>query len=273
MLEEFCFGIFVRMEVAVERAGGESFSECLGYLAERAHENLRTEVALRKIAAGTPGEVAVARAGAGGALAGVSVLTAAGLLFVEASGPAAALGLLPARPPAHVTLSREVAAWLWPAIAARWRIAREHRLLAMVATRPPPGPAGRWAEPRDIPALEAYQRIYNEERRGNAAPDWPAQVAARQVAVLEHGGRVVAALRRSGETARYACIGGTFTFPEHRRAGHSAALVAFVAGEILPERAGGVHLIVDDDNLPAIALYRRLGFEEKGGCAMAYFGL
>ena len=31
-----------------------------------------------------------------------------------------------------------------------------------------------------------------------------------------------------------------------------------------------VHLVVDEDNLAAIGLYRRVGFQEIGKCYMAY---
>jgi ribosomal protein S18 acetylase RimI-like enzyme len=31
-----------------------------------------------------------------------------------------------------------------------------------------------------------------------------------------------------------------------------------------------VHLVVDDDNVTAIALYRSLNFERRGSCYMAY---
>ncbi|MCP3918670.1 MAG: GNAT family N-acetyltransferase [bacterium] len=77
--------------------------------------------------------------------------------------------------------------------------------------------------------------------------------------MLERDRRVVSVLCRSGATPDYACIGGTFTFPEYRQRGLGKHLCAFLITELLHE-VSAVQLIVVDDNLPAIALYRSLGF-------------
>jgi hypothetical protein len=45
--------------------------------------------------------------------------------------------------------------------------------------------------------------------------------------------------------------------------------MAFITAAILAERPA-VHLIVDDDNTAAIALYRSLGFYTTGRCYIAY---
>ena len=67
----------------------------------------------------------------------------------------------------------------------------------------------------------------------------------------------------------HSLIRGTWTDPTHRQRGLAARLTAFIVGSLLAERPA-VHLVVDDDNAPAIALYRSLGFEELGRCYMAY---
>jgi ribosomal protein S18 acetylase RimI-like enzyme len=46
-------------------------------------------------------------------------------------------------------------------------------------------------------------------------------------------------------------------------------LTAFVTIALLAQRPA-VHLMVDDDNIAALTLYRSLGFEEVGRAYMAY---
>jgi predicted GNAT family acetyltransferase len=138
--------------------------------------------------------------------------------------------------------------------------------------RTAPGPGeGRWASPADRPALERYQAAYNEERHTTTAPDWDRLTSRPSVAVLERDGRIVAVVKRTADTARYATIGGTWTDPAFRHQGLAGRLTPFLVNALLAE-APAVHLIVDDDNAPAIALYRSLNFEETGSCWMAYLG-
>jgi ribosomal protein S18 acetylase RimI-like enzyme len=169
-----------------------------------------------------------------------------------------------------VTASGKVKAWLRPRLLeCGAAITREHNLLAMACRKPPDGGEGRWAGPSDRSALERYQTAYNDERATTTSPDWSALLSRPTVAVLEEEGRVVSVIKRTADTARYATIGGTWTEPSGRQRGLAARLTAFVVGQLLRERPA-VHLVVDDDNAAAIALYRSLGFEEVGRCYMAY---
>jgi predicted GNAT family acetyltransferase len=130
-------------------------------------------------------------------------------------------------------------------------------------------PEGRWARLEDVAGLREYQAAYNEERGTQTDRDWPAAIGRRGVAVVERAGRIASVLCRSGETRRVACIGGTYTFPDFRRCGLASRLTAFMVGDLLGEH-DAVQLVVDDDNVAAIALYRGIGFETIGGCYMAY---
>ncbi len=76
-------------------------------------------------------------------------------------------------------------------------------------------------------------------------------------------------MKRTADTARYATIGGTWTDPAYRGRGLAKRLTAFIIGELLRDRPA-VHLIVDDDNAAAIALYRSLSFDAGGACYMGY---
>jgi ribosomal protein S18 acetylase RimI-like enzyme len=255
-------------------------AEALDWLADHAHENLGTEIALRAAAVGA-GPWRVATTGRADGLAGVSVWVPGGQWFLEAGGEApvaelvAAVGQGGAEWPAKVTTSGTVKAWLRALLIGEGgagMITREHDLLAMVCRRPPEYGQGRWAMPADREALERYQAAYNRERGTTTAPDWDGLLRRPAVAVLEENGRIAAVVKRTADTARYATIGGTWTDPTHRRRGLAARLTAFVTAGLLAERPA-VHLIVDDDNRAAIALYRSLGFEEVGRCYMAYLSL
>jgi ribosomal protein S18 acetylase RimI-like enzyme len=250
------------------------WTEGIDWLAGYAHENLGTEVALRCAAPG--GAVDVALAHRDGALAGVSVSSTGGQWFLEATRPDVARELVASvlttgvrGRPSKVTASGGVKAWLRPVLEEAGIIRREHDLLAMLCREAPKGRDGRWATSADRAALERYQVAYNEERRTSITPDWDELLGRPAVAVLEDGGRIVAVVKRTADTMRYATIGGTWTEPALRGRGLAARLTGFIVDALLNHRPA-VHLVVDDDNEPAIALYRSLGFEEVGRCYMAY---
>lgn len=254
------------------RGGGE---EALAWLAERAHEKLGTEIAFRN--AGRFGWHVDAVAGPDGRLGGLSVSSPGGQWHLEATSLAATAELVDVVAlrsrrgwPARVTTPGTVKGWLQPALAERKVVPfREHDQLAMVCRTPLAGGEGRWATPADRPALERYQALYNEERRTTIAPDWDTALQHRTIAVLESDGRIVAAVKRTADTARYATIGGTWTDPAFRGRGLARRLATFLVGAVIQERPA-VHLIVDDDNSAAIALYRSLRFQGTGSCYMAY---
>lgn len=252
-------------------------AEAIDWLAANAHENLGTEISLRRASAGEDWRIALSRL-ADGSLSGVSVSQPGGQWFLDATGPEAAVDLVAAVAgtasawPAKVTTSGRVKAWLRPALAERGvTVVRQHDLLVMVCRTPPGSGEGRWASPADRPALEAYQAAYNEERGTAIAPDWDAVTSRPSIAVLEEAGRIVAVVKRTADTAGYATMGGTWTDPACRHRGLARRVTSFLLTALLAE-APAVHLVVDDDNAPAIALYRSLDFEATGSCAMAYLG-
>jgi ribosomal protein S18 acetylase RimI-like enzyme len=248
----------------------------LAWLAEHAHENLGTEISLRQA---PPAQYVSVAYRTGGGLAGVSVASPGGQWFLEADSFGATsdlvtdVGALAASAgcwPAKLTASGALKPWLRPLLAGQGVApVREHDLLAMVCSQSSTGGEGRWAREADRPALERYQELYNAERRTAIAPDWGRVLERQTVAVLEEAGRIVAVVKRTAGTTRYATIGGTWTDPAHRGRGLAKRLTAFLVAALLADRPT-VHLIVDDDNTAAIALYRSLGFEQVGSCYMAY---
>ena len=252
-------------------------AEAIEWLAEHAHENLGTEIAVRAAAAHGGWDIVLTR-GPDGGLAGVSVSAPGAQWYLEANGVEAAgelvVGVAGAGRgggwPVKLRTSGAVKAWVQPLLGglglAPWR---EHDQLVMVCREAPRGGAGRWATAADRPALERYQTLYNAERRTNLVPDWDRLLQRPAIAVFVHDGQIVAAVKRTADTARYATIANIWTDPTFRGRGFAARLSAFLLGEVLAERTA-VHLIVDDDNHAAIALYRSLGFQATGRCWTAY---
>lgn len=261
-----------RAPMELDREPSEAtLGQAADWLSLHCHENLGAEILLRGRTKRPLGLAHIARRG--GAFCGVSVLSASGGWYLEASDAETAVALVEAMPvdrPKRLTTVAAVRDWAHPAVEARWKIARHHRLLSMTCVQAEGG-QGRWATDADVPMLEEYQRLYNAERRTTTQARWNDALARKQVAVLEDGGRIVAVVKRSGETARYACIGETFTFPEFRKKGYGKKLTAFMVQRLLDE-CPRVHCIVEDDNASALALYRALDFGEIGECFIDYFG-
>lgn len=246
-----------------------SIKEALRWLARHPPRHLGAEIVLRERFV-TPWRLWI-HADAS-EIAGLSLHHPGGTWSLVASGDEVARRLAAAVlgecVPSKVHLSSEDRDRLRPGIRKCCRIAREHDLVAMQVSTHPPDAEGRWAGPADVPFLESYQTAYNAERRAGMDHDWKRRVAERRTAVLEQDGEIVAVLNHSGSTPTHAAIGGIWTHPRRRRRGHATRLTAFVIGELLATHPH-VHLVVDDDNAPAIGLYRGLGFETIGG---VYFG-
>ena len=128
---------------------------------------------------------------------------------------------------------------------------------------------GRFAQLSDIPRLIEYQKLYNIERQVNENPDWSEVIRHRKIIVHEVDRMIVSIVRFGIETDRLVTLGGTFTFPWLRRKGYAEQVLKFAVNHIVG--SGRIaHLIVDQDNLSAVELYRRLGFTCRGTAYVAY---
>lgn len=263
----------IREQHRAGRSTGGLATEAGEWLARGTLDCLSVEVVLRD--PHTPYRLLVRRQGgrSQGPITCVSLLTVRGMWFLECRPASEGVKLVESLRghPKKLTTSAKVKGAIRPALLARWDVPREHDLVAMACRRSLGRGSGRWATEADRQALEAYQKAYNAERGAAIAPDWDDLVERKQVAVLDVDGHPAAFLKRTGMTTRCVCIGGTYTLPEHRRQGLARRLTAFVVGEALRDRPI-VHLIADDDNAPAIALYESLGFRTVGRCYMAYIG-
>jgi len=154
------------------------------------------------------------------------------------------------------------------------RVRRDHRELYL---RLPWGglavaPDGnyRLARESDIPRLDEYNRLYNEERQTDWSRDWHEAIAARAVYVRERDGVIASCLIRGAIIPPLASFGGTFTFPEFRGRGEATMLVANFCAE-MALLGLEVCLLVDDDNAPAVRAYEKVGFVHEGYFRTVYF--
>lgn len=172
--------------------------------------------------------------------------------------------------PHQVVASGEVKEWLRPLLVQHYALQREHDQQVMVCTQPPAGGEGRWAQPADKPALQAYAEAYLAERgSGSTTLNWDELIQERRVAVLEHNSQIVSAVKQ-GVSLSHPIVVGTFTFAPFRQQGFGRRLLAFFVTELLHDHAA-VKLWVDQDNTAAIALYRSLGFCAIGSCYTSYW--
>ncbi|AXI04726.1 GNAT family N-acetyltransferase [Aquirhabdus parva] len=206
------------------------------------------------------------------ALLGVAVALTGGTCFWLPEDASAAGALFPAildlRPCRIVTSSmgRDL---LRSKVVPRAHFVREYDQWVMVSARRFPQASGRMAIASDIARLVEYQHQYNEERSVDDAPNWETLVAQEKVAVVDTDGQIVSVVRFGIETDRMVSIGGTYTFPAYRRRGFAERVLEFAVDRIVT--AGRTaHLIVDIDNEPAVALYRRMGFECVGSSYVGY---
>ncbi|WP_410210095.1 GNAT family N-acetyltransferase [Aquirhabdus sp.] len=206
------------------------------------------------------------------AFLGVAVALAGGTCFwlPEDSSAAGALcpTILDLRPRRIVTTSigRDL---LRSKVVPRARLVREYDQWVMISAHRFPQASGRMATASDIARLVEYQHHYNEERSVDDAPDWEALVAQEKIAVFDADDQIVSVVRFGIETNRLISIGGTYTFPAYRRRGFAERVLEFAVNRIVT--AGRTaHLIVDIDNEPAVALYRRMGFECVGSSYVGY---
>jgi len=91
----------------------------------------------------------------------------------------------------------------------------------------------------------------------------------QHIVSLSLDGRPVAKAGTNALTARWAQIGGVYTRPEHRGQGFQRRLMAFLLGR-LADQGRGACLFVKTENLPALRLYRSLGFAGEDSFTIVY---
>lgn len=175
--------------------------------------------------------------------------------------------------PKKIITSSQVKQWIRPLMLEHYQIEREYDQLVMICSQLSDikdNSESRWATLADKPILIAYEQAYIKERgNGNPNRDWNSLIQKRQIAVLEQSGKIASVIRYI-PTKNYALVVAPFTFSEFRRQGLARQLLGFLVEELLQEYTA-LKLWVDEDNIPAISLYKSANFRKIGSCYTGYF--
>ena len=131
----------------------------------------------------------------------------------------------------------------------------------------------------DMEILHPLQKDYMKEEifiPGRTITDAEVDITLRNLLknqlcfALTFDGDIVAKANTNAIGINCVQIGGVYTHPLYRRNGYAAALVTALCNRALRSGKQPV-LFVKEKNMPALTLYRKLGFEECGHYAIAYY--
>jgi hypothetical protein len=150
-------------------------------------------------------------------------------------------------------------------------------LLAAADFRPCQDREARYAVPADLEQVAALEEGLQRELLG---PDSWRKAAVRRYAseliqqrhtvICAADGQAVSKADLEVRTTQVASLGGVFTLPAYRGRGHAASACSSLCADVLASGAG-VPLNTDARNLPALALYRSLGFHKHRDYKVAVF--
>jgi GNAT superfamily N-acetyltransferase len=284
------------------RAGKRDLSELLAFLLPDEWRAVPFTSRLRRqgkraFPSSLEASVLICREGA--EIRGTMMLTSTGLLLPSFCPSMNNSGMLPGAPfPGWNDLKFQLFSIMGPIEEVRWlkdqlplspmvtvdyHLMRQSRESFARASREcilsPPGLVLRTAYPRDIDALlplqiryELEEVVINRQRYSEQACRQNLKRALRQQLVLmaEQNGQVVA---KAGTNARGFTtdqIGGVFTMEKVRNSGIAFRVMEELMRRIFAEKPAAC-LFVKKDNLPALSLYRKLGFRVDDGYQICYF--
>jgi ribosomal protein S18 acetylase RimI-like enzyme len=189
--------------------------------------------------------------------------------------PASAIG------PAADVSRFEGALGLRPLAAVRYRLMElpTARPPTPALRPPPPGFSLRRAGAGDLETLLPLQAAYEVEEVVTSIHRFDpagcraglARSLADQIVVLaEWGGRAVGKAQTNARSFSLDQIGGVYVDPAFRGRGLGRLLMEELLGLVAAEERGAV-LFVKEENPPALALYRGLGFSDRGAFAANYY--
>lgn len=124
----------------------------------------------------------------------------------------------------------------------------------------------RCARAEDVDEMLEMGRLFEEELFGGGIEDDSSlrelialQVEQGAATVVESGGALISKAEATVLDGVGAHVGGVYTRREYRGEGHSSRCVADLCARLLAA-CPLVSLIVHNDNYPAIAVYRKIGF-------------
>ena len=131
----------------------------------------------------------------------------------------------------------------------------------------------------DMEILHPLQKDYMKDEvavPGRPITDAEVDMALRNILknqlcfALTVDGDIVAKANTNAIGINKVQIGGVYTHPLYRRNGYAAALVTALSNRAIRSGKEPV-LFVKEKNMPAFTLYRKIGFEECGQYAIAYY--
>ena len=131
----------------------------------------------------------------------------------------------------------------------------------------------------DMETLHPLQKDYMKEEvavPGRKISDAEVDISLRQILknqlcfALTVDGDIVAKANTNAIGINKVQIGGVYTHPLYRRNGYAGALVTALCNRALRSGKEPV-LFVKEKNMPALTLYQKIGFEECGQYAIAYY--
>ena len=131
----------------------------------------------------------------------------------------------------------------------------------------------------DMEILHPLQKDYMKEEvavPGRQITDAEVDISLRQILknqlcfALTVDGDIVAKANTNAIGINKVQIGGVYTHPLYRRNGYAGALVTALSNRALRSGKEPV-LFVKEKNMPAFTLYQKIGFEECGQYAIAYY--
>ncbi len=131
----------------------------------------------------------------------------------------------------------------------------------------------------DMEILHPLQKDYMKEEvavPGRTLTDADVDISLRQILknqlcfALTVDGEIVAKANTNAIGINCIQIGGVYTHPLYRRNGYAGALVTALANRALRSGKQPV-LFVKEKNIPAFALYQKIGFAECGQYSIAYY--
>ena len=131
----------------------------------------------------------------------------------------------------------------------------------------------------DMEILHPLQKDYMKDEvavPGRQLTDAEVDMTLRQILknqlcfALTVDGDIVAKANTNAIGINKVQIGGVYTHPLYRRNGYAGALVIALSNRALRSGKQPV-LFVKEKNMPAFSLYQKIGFEECGLYAIAYY--
>ncbi len=133
-------------------------------------------------------------------------------------------------------------------------------LLTKKAFTDHPEPGVRRGTPKDVDEIITLRRMANgEDLTEEITPRERSQIYPETEYLLHKDGKLVSCVNVHGWSEKYVQIGGVATHPDYRERGFAKQVISAVSRDYLAKNKH-VILFCKNDNVPALAVYEKLGF-------------